>query len=107
MDESIARELAAVELASMQARVDTVDQDKRRHGLPPSGVEFVLTSIQRIGDTWCAFYNNRAYVDTGNIIHALAGNGPILISAQGRIGHAGSALSVEQYVEEFERSATS
>jgi len=107
MDESIARDLAAAELASMQARVDTVDQDKTLHGLPPSGVEFVITTIQRISDTWCVFYNNRAYLDTGNIGHALAGNGPILVSPQGRIGRAGSALSVEHYVEEFERSAQS
>jgi hypothetical protein len=107
MDELIARDLAAVELASMQASVDKVDQDKRLHGLPPSDVEFVLTNIQRIGNTWCVFYNNRAYVNTGNFVHALAGNGPILISANGRIGHAGSALCVEHYVEEFERSATS
>ena len=63
----------------------------------------IITGVQRISDTWCVFFNNRAYLATGDITHALAGNGPILISAHGRIGRAGSAHPAERYVEEFER----
>lgn len=48
-------------------------------------------------------YNTVAYVATGDFIHALAGNGPILVSKlTGAIEIAGTALPTEHYVREFE-----
>ena len=104
MDEATARNIAAGELAAMQAEVDAVDEDKRRHQLPALGVEYVITAAERISDTWCVFYNNRRFVETGGIAHALAGNGAILIGPDGQMGRAGSGLPTEHYVAEFEHS---
>ncbi len=106
VDEAQARALIAREIASMQAEVDRVDADKRRHGLPTSDVEYVITDVLRISETWCVFFNNRRYIDTGDGHHALAGNGPFLVSADGRVGRAGSALPPEHYVTEFEAEAS-
>ena len=48
-------------------------------------------------------YQTSDFVATGDAIHALAGNGPILVSKlTGAVEVAGTALPVEDYVREFE-----
>ena len=48
-------------------------------------------------------YQTSDFVATGDFTHALAGNGPILVSrVTGTVEVAGSALPVEDYVREFE-----
>ena len=48
---------------------------------------------------WVFFYNTRAYLETKSIIHALAGNGPIIVSVNdGRTRLAGSATPWEDQV---------
>lgn len=48
-------------------------------------------------------YQTVDYVATGDFTHALAGNGPILVNKlTGTIEVAGTALTVEDYIREFE-----
>lgn len=48
-------------------------------------------------------YQTSDFVATGDFTHALAGNGPILVSKlTGTVEVAGTALPVEDYIREFE-----
>jgi hypothetical protein len=48
-------------------------------------------------------YQTSDFVATGDFTHALAGNGPILVSKlTGTVEVAGTALPVESYIREFE-----
>lgn len=48
-------------------------------------------------------YQTSAFVATGDFTHALAGNGPILVSKlTGAVEVAGTALPVEDYIRQFE-----
>lgn len=51
-------------------------------------------------DRWVFFYNTRAFLETGLIRHALAGNGPIIVERQdGRVRRAHAASPWEEQVE--------
>jgi len=48
---------------------------------------------------WVFFYNTRAYFETRSMVHALAGNGPVIVSAHdGRARLASSAKPWEDQV---------
>lgn len=48
-------------------------------------------------------YQTSDFAATGDFTHALAGNGPILVSKlTGTVEVAGTALPVEDYIREFE-----
>ena len=48
-------------------------------------------------------YQTSDFVATGDFTHALAGNGPILVSkVTGTVEVAGTALPIEDYVRQFE-----
>jgi hypothetical protein len=38
-----------------------------------------ITGVEDLGDSWRVSYNTAEYVETGDIVHALAGNHPLLI----------------------------
>lgn len=76
---------------------------KRGANLPVSRTVYEITTVERVRSTWCVHYNNRSFILTGDIGFALAGNGPILVSDDGRVGQAGTAMPVEHYVAEFEQ----
>jgi hypothetical protein len=48
-------------------------------------------------------YQTSQFLATGDFTHALAGNGPLLVSkVTGAVEVAGTALPVEDYIREFE-----
>lgn len=52
-------------------------------------------------------YQTSEFVATGDFTHALAGNGPILVSkVTGAVEVAGAALPVEHYIRAFEAQTT-
>jgi hypothetical protein len=56
---------------------------------------------------WIFFYNTRRYVETGSIIHALAGNAPIFVSRSD--GHAAigrTDLPIEEQIAHLPRGKT-
>lgn len=63
--------------------------------------EVRLTGVREFPTCWVAGYNTRAYLETGSVVHALAGGGPIIINR--RTGHARlgtSALPAEDQLDE-------
>lgn len=53
----------------------------------------------RAGTSWVFFYNTRTYLETRSMSHALAGNGPVIVSDQdGSARIASSATPWEDQV---------
>lgn len=77
-----ARSTVVAMLAEMEAR---------------AGTELMIDNRQTRSEQWCwvFFYNSRAYVEDGDEIEALAGNGPIVVEKTGQIHTLGTALPVE------------
>jgi hypothetical protein len=90
VDEEEAHELARRELAS---------------------TDLVITGSKRIGETWVVHYDNRKYVETGDVRNMEIGPGPILVSDDGRVTRASgrsisrpvSAMTLEQLLAGDER----
>ena len=52
---------------------------------------------------WVFFYQNRQYVETGDIQHAFAGNAPIIFNRlSGEYRVTGTAYPLEHYLQEYE-----
>jgi hypothetical protein len=57
-----------------------------------------------IASAWIFFYNSRKYFETGNIIHKLAGNGPIFVNKEtGQVQFYGSTPPLESLIEQYEK----
>lgn len=54
---------------------------------------------RRSGNGWLFFYNSAAYLTSGNVIDALAGNGPLLVGDDGRLRVLGTAIPWQEQVE--------
>jgi len=62
--------------------------------------EVAVTEVREFPTCWVAGYNTRAYIETGSVVHALAGGGPIIINrrtGEARLGT--SALPAEDQVD--------
>ena len=75
VNEEEARELARQELASE---------------------DFVITGTKRISGAWLVSYNNRKFVETGDIRYAEAGPGPLLVYDSGRIASGPGSTRVRR-----------
>jgi hypothetical protein len=54
---------------------------------------------------WVFFYTSRLWHQTGELRYALAGNAPLIVERHsGRILPTGTALPVEQYIANYERT---
>jgi Immunity protein 35 len=64
------------------------------------GDEFALICDKTIevSGGWVFFYNSREFIETGNPISALAGNGPIFVDRGGAIHHLASAVASEEAI---------
>jgi hypothetical protein len=65
------------------------------------GDEFALISDKTIevSGGWIFFYNSREFIETGNPISALAGNGPIFVDRTGAVRHLPSALPWDEAIK--------
>jgi immunity protein 35 of polymorphic toxin system len=53
---------------------------------------------------WVFFYNSQRYLETGDILHALAGNAPYLVNRHtGELQVTGTAHPTEHYIAEYQR----
>jgi hypothetical protein len=58
-----------------------------------------------IASAWIFFYNSQQYLETGNVIHALAGNGPVFVDKKtGEVQFYGSTPPLEVIIEKYEKS---
>jgi Immunity protein 35 len=64
------------------------------------GDEFAMISDKTIevSGGWIFFYNSREFIETGNPISALAGNGPIFVDRTGAVRHLPSALPWDEAI---------
>jgi hypothetical protein len=52
---------------------------------------------------WVFVFNSKKFVETGNILYALGGNGPIIVEKDsGTLHQLGTASSLQDSVKEFE-----
>lgn len=63
--------------------------------------EILLDLTKEVKQGWLFFFNTADFVKTKNSMHALAGNGPILVTHQGEIYQLPSAIPWENYLEEI------
>lgn len=77
---------------------------KRLSGMEPEvGASLVLTEVREFEFGWLFFYNSKAYVDSGDISDALAGNAAFLIDSNaGDIHVLGTANPIEFYLRDFQ-----
>lgn len=53
---------------------------------------------------WVFFYQSKAFMESGNISLALAGNAPVVVTRKDGKAHiTGTALPLEQYLARFEK----
>ncbi|MBD9379151.1 YrhB domain-containing protein [Pseudoxanthomonas sp. PXM04] len=66
------------------------------------GQELSIASYEPVGADggWIFFYNTSAYIGSGNISHALAGNGPLFVERGGRLTALSSS---DDWGDEIER----
>ena len=64
--------------------------------------ELVVTKIVEAGDQRVYFFNTKTFVDTGNFLHSLMGNAPIIADrADGKLYSTGTAHPIDHYLKEF------
>ncbi len=53
---------------------------------------------------WIFFFNSKKFLETGDFLYALGGNGPIAVEKEtGQLHKLGTAHPSEYYIKEFER----
>ena len=63
----------------------------------------VKDATQEYSWGWVVFYQSRKFLETNELRYALAGNAPLIVNRQtGDIEATGTALSVEEYVRDYE-----
>jgi hypothetical protein len=65
-----------------------------------SGEDLVLveTDTLQIDRGWLFFYNSSEFLRTGDPVHALAGNGPLLVTFDGAVTELPSSVPWRQYL---------
>jgi hypothetical protein len=69
-----------------------------------AGCELALIDRETIERNfgWVFFYDVKRHIETGDFRHALAGNGPIVVTkADGRVHETGTAYPLEHYLKEY------
>ncbi len=57
---------------------------------------------REVKDGWIFFYNTTEYIRSGNPSPALAGNGPIFVSRNGRVALLSSAIPLREALKQLE-----
>ena len=66
--------------------------------------QLVIARVDEYDIGWVFFYNSKEYVETGNFLYALAGNGPLIVDrVDGKLYATGSGQPVEFFIEEFRK----
>ena len=64
--------------------------------------QLVITNVTEHEFGWVYFYNSREFVESGEALHALAGNAPLIVARTDcKLYSTGTAQPIEHYVEEF------
>jgi hypothetical protein len=70
----------------------------------PEGITLVIidkeTQEREFG--WVFFYDSKEYIETGDFLHAVAGNAPVVVLRDGTVRTTGTSRSLGEYLEEIE-----
>jgi immunity protein 35 of polymorphic toxin system len=72
---------------------------KRPEGYTPIIVD---SNTQELSWGWIFFYNSKEYVDTHDILYALAGNAPVVVTHDGSVHETGTARPLEEYLKDIQ-----
>lgn len=70
--------------------------------MPPMDLVLLIDKTIEFEYGWAFFYQSREYVETGDIMSKLGGNGAIIINKyDGGMHQTGSAYPVEKYIADY------
>jgi len=79
-----------------------VEETSKRGGVD---LEIVDSSTREEEFGWVFFYDSSAYLRSGLLSDAIAGNAPIIVDrSDGSVHETGTALSVDHYLAEYART---
>lgn len=85
------------------ARAAVVDQLQRRGVGGPDGISIIESQTVQKPYGWVFFYNSRRYLESGELVYALVGQGPVVVVADtGEIIELGSAYPSEVAIKQLE-----
>jgi len=64
-----------------------------------SNDEFGIVGNETIDEGWLFFYNSKEFIETGNFLSSLAGNGPIFVDRSGAVKILPSATPWQETVK--------
>jgi hypothetical protein len=86
------------------AKAAVLKQLEQRGVGAPDGVVVIESATIEKPYGWIFFYNSRRYVETGELVHALVGQGPVIVvAATGAIIELGSAIPSAAAIKEAEQ----
>ena len=86
-----------------EARSAVVEQLHRRGVGGADGIAIIESETIQKPYGWIFFYNSRRYVESGELIYALVGQGPVVVLANtGEIIELGSAYPSDVAIKELE-----
>src|SRR6185369_13477205 len=101
IDLATARERVGVYLREMEARMDAFgsalpeNQQRPKHQL-------AIVEEREYDFGWVIFYNSKEFVDSGDHLHALGGNAPLIVDRRdGELYVTGTAEDLDYYLEEY------
>ena len=59
-------------------------------------VEIVINACEERSDAWLFYYDSRLFLEQGDILSALAGNGPVVVPKSGAAAYLGSVFKSER-----------
>jgi hypothetical protein len=72
---------------------------KRPQGFTPVIVD---AETRALSWGWVFFYNSKEYLETSDIVYALAGNAPIVVTHDGNVHETGTNKPLDQYIRDIE-----
>jgi len=61
----------------------------------------VDADTQELSWGWVFFYNSKEYLETSDVIYALAGNAPIVVTREGDVIETGTARPLNDYLKDI------
>lgn len=86
-----------------EAKALALDALSKTTGLERNELAFLDGREQCKRYGWILLYNTRSFIETGDVLDALGGNGPVVVSHDGKVFPLGSASSAEETIAAFER----
>jgi hypothetical protein len=79
---------------------------KRLEQMAPPGEQLVVVDEKTIEKSfgWIFCYNSKKFLETGSIVHCIAGNGPVFVNKEtGEIDFFGSIPPLEVILADYEK----